>query len=112
MMLLTSFNQMRYLTLRPSAFLFATLASLSLKSFKGLTTIYTNLRGDFAGFKVAVKAKFRPSMYQLPTIRAEMPMSLFIGSIDFSMGFAHISSITLFGEYINLDRLHRQEMPE
>lgn len=112
MMSLASFNQLRYLSFVPSSPLLTTLTSLSLKSFKELTTIYTNLRWDFTSLNVAIKAKFRPSVYQLPTIRARMPMPLFISFIDFARGFAYISSIALFGEYINLYGFElRQEMP-
>lgn len=113
MMLFASFNQLCYLAICASAFLLAALATFRIKSLDRLTAIYTKLRWNFARLNIAVEAKFRPPVYRLSTIRTGVSMSLFVGFINFAMRLNHISSIALFGEYINLNGFSgiRQELP-
>lgn len=112
MMLFTSFNQMYHLAIYPSAFLLTTLASLGMKSFNGSSTVYTYCRQCFARLHITFRTEPGPSMNHPTTILARMPMPLFVCLVNFAMRLCHIISIALFREYIYLDGLLRQEIPQ
>lgn len=112
MMPFTSFNQMYHLAIYPSAFLLTTLASLGMKSFNGSSTVYAYCRQCFARLHITFRAKPRPSVNHPITILARVSMPLFVCLVNFAMRLCHISSIALFREYIYLDGLPRQEIPQ